>query len=150
MASQPSPRRRFQFRLRTLMIGVTLAAVVCGGTAFYRNRYWARKHADELYAEWQAEKAVGSQDTRTNQFCFPRIVAGRNWCLAECAVPFSDHAAACRRYADAMVIEIKMAKDLLLPSPYAEYLDRHKQEAEDWLAAGTATGEPEQLPYSTH
>ena len=24
MADQPSPRRRFQFRLRTLMIGVTL------------------------------------------------------------------------------------------------------------------------------
>jgi hypothetical protein len=27
MADQPSPRRRFQFRLRTLMIGVTLLAV---------------------------------------------------------------------------------------------------------------------------
>jgi hypothetical protein len=30
MANQPSPRRRFQFRLRTLMIGVTLLAVVYG------------------------------------------------------------------------------------------------------------------------
>ena len=30
MPDQPSPRRRFQFRLRTLMIGVTLLAVVCG------------------------------------------------------------------------------------------------------------------------
>ena len=29
MADQPSPRRRFQFRLRTLMIGVTLLAVAC-------------------------------------------------------------------------------------------------------------------------
>jgi hypothetical protein len=29
MADQPSPRRRFQFRLRTLMIGVTLLAVPC-------------------------------------------------------------------------------------------------------------------------
>jgi hypothetical protein len=29
LADQPSPRRRFQFRLRTLMIGVTLLAVVC-------------------------------------------------------------------------------------------------------------------------
>jgi hypothetical protein len=27
---QPPPRRRFQFRLRTLMIGITLLAVVCG------------------------------------------------------------------------------------------------------------------------
>jgi hypothetical protein len=30
MASQPSPRRRFQFRLRTLMIAVTLLAVPLG------------------------------------------------------------------------------------------------------------------------
>ena len=29
MASQPSPRRRFQFRLRTLMIVVTLLALLC-------------------------------------------------------------------------------------------------------------------------
>ena len=29
MAAQPSPRRRFQFRLRTLMIVVTLLAVPC-------------------------------------------------------------------------------------------------------------------------
>jgi hypothetical protein len=35
MAS-PSPRRRFQFRLRTLMIGVTLLAVPCG--------FWARDY----------------------------------------------------------------------------------------------------------
>ena len=30
MAAQPSPRRRFQFRLRTLMIVVTLLAVLMG------------------------------------------------------------------------------------------------------------------------
>lgn len=30
MPDQPSHRRRFQFRLRTLMIGVTLLAVPCG------------------------------------------------------------------------------------------------------------------------
>jgi hypothetical protein len=30
MADQPSPRRRFQFRLRTLMIAVTLLAIPCG------------------------------------------------------------------------------------------------------------------------
>ena len=29
MPDQPPPRRRFQFRLRTLMIGVTLLAVAC-------------------------------------------------------------------------------------------------------------------------
>ena len=30
MSCKPSPRRRFQFRLRTLMIVVTLLAVACG------------------------------------------------------------------------------------------------------------------------
>jgi hypothetical protein len=30
MSDQPSLRRRFQFRLRTLMIAVTLLAVACG------------------------------------------------------------------------------------------------------------------------
>jgi hypothetical protein len=30
MADQPTPRRRFQFRLRTLMIVVTLLAIPCG------------------------------------------------------------------------------------------------------------------------
>jgi hypothetical protein len=33
MADQPSLRRRFQFRLRTLMIGVTLFCVIFGGYA---------------------------------------------------------------------------------------------------------------------
>src|SRR4051812_30730798 len=33
MPDQPHPRRRFQFRLRTLMIGVTLLAVVCAASA---------------------------------------------------------------------------------------------------------------------
>jgi hypothetical protein len=40
MAEQPSPRRRFQFRLRTLMIVVTLFAAVCplGGRLLERWR----------------------------------------------------------------------------------------------------------------
>jgi hypothetical protein len=33
MADQPSPRRRFQFRLRTLLIGVTLLAMPCAYVA---------------------------------------------------------------------------------------------------------------------
>jgi hypothetical protein len=40
MADQPPPRRRFQFRLRTLMIGVTLLAVPC--TYFARSIEIAR------------------------------------------------------------------------------------------------------------
>jgi hypothetical protein len=51
MADQPVARRRFQFRLRTLMIGVTLLAVPCTYVgwqakivrereAFLENRMW--------------------------------------------------------------------------------------------------------------
>ena len=41
MPDQPSPRRRFQFRLRTLMIGVTLVCVIAGwiGWVLVKNRY---------------------------------------------------------------------------------------------------------------
>ncbi len=42
MAS-PSPRRRFQFRLRTLLIGVTLLAPICG----YLGRQWERNREEE-------------------------------------------------------------------------------------------------------
>jgi hypothetical protein len=51
MPDQPSPRRRFQFRLRTLLIGVTLVAVPLGYVGwqakivrereeFLETRYW--------------------------------------------------------------------------------------------------------------
>ncbi len=43
MADQPSPRRRFQFRLRTLMIGVTLLAVPCGYIGWQARIVWERK-----------------------------------------------------------------------------------------------------------
>jgi hypothetical protein len=57
MADQPSPRCRFQFRLRTLMIGVTLLALVCayvGGQA---------KIVKERKAVWY-EIAVGQNGYR--------------------------------------------------------------------------------------
>jgi hypothetical protein len=38
MPAQPSPRRRFQFRLRTLMIGVTLFCVVGGGYVVWQKK----------------------------------------------------------------------------------------------------------------
>jgi hypothetical protein len=46
MADQPSPRRRFQFRLRTLMIGVTLLAVVCAVFAWFDRQRLARASAE--------------------------------------------------------------------------------------------------------
>jgi hypothetical protein len=50
MADQPSRRRRFQFRLRTLMIVVTLLAVPCG------------------YIGWQARIVRERRDLLASQF----------------------------------------------------------------------------------
>jgi hypothetical protein len=58
MADQPSPRLRFQFRLRTLMIGVTLLAIVCG------------------YVGWQA-KIVRERRAELN-----RVIDGRLFGIA--------------------------------------------------------------------
>jgi hypothetical protein len=66
MADQPSPRRRFQFRLRTLMIVVALLAVPLGYVgwqmkivrereAFLQNRFWLPGESspfDPVQAPW--------------------------------------------------------------------------------------------------
>jgi hypothetical protein len=51
--NQPSPRRRFQFRLRTLMLGVTLLALLCGAVM------WVARDFERLIRERDAalEKA---------------------------------------------------------------------------------------------
>jgi hypothetical protein len=62
MADQPSPRRRFQFRLRTLMIGVTLLAVACW-VAVDRARLIRERDEAELRAtvfETEASNLVQS------------------------------------------------------------------------------------------
>jgi hypothetical protein len=46
----PSPRRRFQFRLRTLMIGVTLLAVACGFAALVIENRKLIQERDETKA----------------------------------------------------------------------------------------------------
>ena len=43
MPDQPSPRRRFQFRLRTLFIVVMLVAVACGYVAWQKKIVGDRK-----------------------------------------------------------------------------------------------------------
>jgi hypothetical protein len=62
---QPPPRRRFQFRLRTLLIGVTLAALVCWGWVLYRRagEFRDRAHAledqVELNRQWLVAPRAG-------------------------------------------------------------------------------------------
>jgi hypothetical protein len=48
MADQPAPRRRFQFSLRTLMIGVTLLAAACGYVAWQAKIVQERKAVADL------------------------------------------------------------------------------------------------------
>jgi hypothetical protein len=48
MASQPSSRRRFQFRLRTLMIVVTLLAVPCAYVGWQKKIVLDRKAVADL------------------------------------------------------------------------------------------------------
>ena len=51
MSDQPSPRRRFQFRLRTLMIAVTLLAVPCAYVGWQAKIVRERRELlDKLFA----------------------------------------------------------------------------------------------------
>jgi hypothetical protein len=53
MTDAPSPRRRFQFRLRTLLIGVTLLAGVCGYVGWQakivRERHAIAREVSQLH-----------------------------------------------------------------------------------------------------
>jgi hypothetical protein len=59
MADQPSPRR-FQFRLRTLLIGVTLTAVACWVVVdrqrLIRERLDALERLDTVNENWSRER----------------------------------------------------------------------------------------------
>ena len=52
-ANQPSPRRRFQFRLRMLMIGVTLLAGVCGYVAWQAKIVQERRAVADLVLHYE-------------------------------------------------------------------------------------------------
>jgi hypothetical protein len=53
MISRPSPRRRFQFRLRTLLILVTLLAGVCGYVAWQAKIVKERKAVADLVQHYE-------------------------------------------------------------------------------------------------
>jgi hypothetical protein len=58
MADQPSPRRLFQFSLRTLMIVVTLLAVVCGYVGWQAKIVRNRKLVMNWIATHNGETAL--------------------------------------------------------------------------------------------
>jgi hypothetical protein len=63
MSDQSSPRRRFQFRLRTLMIGVALLAGVCGYVAHEANIVRERK----AFLQSPGERFIQSPSYRNGQ-----------------------------------------------------------------------------------
>jgi hypothetical protein len=67
------PRRRFQFRLRTLMIGVTLLAGVCGYVG------WQAKIVRERRAMLQTIEAAGGQYAAVADGNLPAGMTGPNW-----------------------------------------------------------------------
>jgi hypothetical protein len=59
MADHPSPRRRFQFRLRTLFVAVLFAAILCGFAALIReNRRLARELDEAAQRERELRKEL--------------------------------------------------------------------------------------------
>jgi hypothetical protein len=134
-------RRRFQFRLRTLMIVTT---VLCGACAFGVNWQRASERLDAARAVWDDE----GLDSHIEPGCAllfweHSIRVARNLCLAECAVPFADRGGACRKYLKQIrAFGPVVSSELPKFRPKFEKFSRYKQEAEAWLAAGGASGEP--------
>jgi hypothetical protein len=67
------PRRRFQFRLRTLMIGVTLLAVLCAYVG------WQAKIVRERRAMLGTIDAAGGRYLVINEGDVPAGMAGPGW-----------------------------------------------------------------------
>lgn len=66
-------RRRFQFRLRTLLIGVTLLAVVCGFAVLATENRRLTRALDE--ADLQRDKAVMEKENALRQAIDSRQMA---------------------------------------------------------------------------
>ena len=77
----------------------------------------------------------------------PTLQAARNLCIAECDAPFADRTAACRRYFE-RVSEPEQEPDFALrklPEEAQSLLKKYKNEADKWLAEGTATGDTHEV-----
>jgi hypothetical protein len=107
MAS-PSPRRRFQFRLRTLMIVVTLLAVACGYVGcqanIVRHRTWVLSHFDNR--KWPAVVPVELWESQDSLPWIRRVLGDRAHSRLEVdrTVPESDFIAIKDAYPEASVV----------------------------------------------
>jgi hypothetical protein len=75
MTHLSSPRRRFQFRLRTLIIGVTLLAVVCWGIVDRQQLIRERDKATQREGEANAAMIKADESLRIYIEAFSRSEA---------------------------------------------------------------------------
>ncbi len=83
----PTPRRRFQFRLRTLLIGVTLLAVVCAYVGSYlrlsrRGMRECKAVGMEGFLYIPLDEAAATHDLSTH-YRLMIFYAPLNWCDRE-------------------------------------------------------------------
>jgi hypothetical protein len=74
---QPSPRRRFQFSLRTLLIGVTVIAVACAYIGWEAKIVRERDAA--LAASLQVRLATGRREPPTDISWMRRLLGDRQY-----------------------------------------------------------------------
>jgi hypothetical protein len=80
MADQPSPRRRFQFRLRTLMIGVTLFALIpCGYIGWQTKIVRARTAWAVEYKRCHWPVVAWGETNSTSFGAEPKLPILRQW-----------------------------------------------------------------------
>jgi hypothetical protein len=75
MTDQPPPRRRFQFRLRTLLIGVTLLAVPCAYVG-WQGRIVQERRQTALWIDSVGGEALAPSK---NQFKYSEFVCEVGW-----------------------------------------------------------------------
>jgi hypothetical protein len=104
MADQPSPRRRFQFRLRTLFVWVSLVALACWATKIWRDhvlaelaeryalrilnrkglnhqsRYYFAQSFDKhhTYVSWKSGPPISDEELAEIQIAFPGAYVVQN------------------------------------------------------------------------
>jgi hypothetical protein len=111
--------------------------------AFAQHWRRAQQRADDAQGEYEliVNDAIGSPRT-----CRLWLPAARNWCLAKCDVPFADTAKACRLYLhDLSLIGERIPLEESTAAAVQEDLTQFREytrEADGWLAAGSASGEP--------
>jgi hypothetical protein len=144
-------RPRIQDRLasKLLIFGVI-------GVGLGYATYWYHLHTQAAVAKYTRDQMQAGFEAGVEHLD-TAIEAFRNWCLAECAVPYADDKAACQAYLDEIVLiqnhvdaEPGMGSDQSLVDQQHAKLDRYRKEAELWIRQGKATGEPTIIRPASH